>query len=190
MNIRHLFRKLWPLAFAVATGTALFAIAQQPQGVVHEARPAAPALRDTGAWFNSTPLTIEALRGKVVLVDFWTYDCINCQRHLPHVSQWAEKYKDRGLVVIGVHTPEFAFERKTENVRDAIARLRIKHPVVQDNDYGSWRSFGNQYWPADYLIDREGRLVYTHVGEGGYDEMARRIEALLAEAPPATGAAR
>ncbi|HET6606423.1 MAG TPA: cytochrome c biogenesis protein DipZ [Rhodopila sp.] len=141
-----------------------------------------PPLDGATTWLNSPPLTVEGLKGKVVLVDFWTYSCINCLRAIPYVRAWAEKYKDQGLVVIGVHSPEFAFERNVDNVRKAIADLKIGYPVAIDNDYAIWRAFGNQYWPAHYFIDAKGRIRHEHFGEGNYDESERVIQQLLAEA--------
>jgi thiol-disulfide isomerase/thioredoxin len=145
----------------------------------------APDFQGIDTWLNSQPLKAEQLRGKVVLVDFWTYTCINCLNHLPYVQSWHEKYKDQGLVVVGVHTPEFAFEKSTKNVKDAVERLKIKHAVAQDNGYATWRAFNNQYWPAVYLIDKQGRIVYSHFGEGRYGETEKKIQALLAEQPGA-----
>ena len=142
----------------------------------------APALKGAVAWLNSSPLTPEALKGKVVLVDFWTFSCINCLRTLPYVRAWAEKYRDKGLVVVGVHAPEFAFERDVANVKRAVADLHIDYPVAIDNDYAIWRAFDNQYWPAEYLIDARGHIRHTHFGEGGYDETEKVIQQLLAEA--------
>jgi cytochrome c biogenesis protein CcdA/thiol-disulfide isomerase/thioredoxin len=133
-------------------------------------------------WLNSPPLTTEGLKGKVVLVDFWTYSCINCLRTIPYVRAWAEKYKDRGLVVIGVHTPEFAFEQNTANVQRAVADLHITYPVAIDNDYAIWRSFENQYWPAHYFIDAKGRVRHHHFGEGEYAQSERVIQQLLQDA--------
>jgi thiol-disulfide isomerase/thioredoxin len=133
-------------------------------------------------WLNSPPLTAEGLRGKVVVVNFWTYSCINCLRAIPYVRARADKYKDQGLVVIGVHTPEFAFERKIANVRTAVADLKIGYPVAIDNDYRIWRAFDNAYWPAHYFIDAQGHMRYHHFGEGEYDESERVIQRLLAEA--------
>ncbi len=141
-----------------------------------------PALSGAVAWLNSAPLTADALKGKVVLVDFWTYSCINCLRAIPYVRAWAEKYKDQGLVVIGVHAPEFAFEKNVNNVRAAIASLRIPYPVAIDNDYAIWRAFNNQYWPAHYFIDAKGQIRHHHFGEGDYDRSERVIQQLLAEA--------
>jgi cytochrome c biogenesis protein CcdA/thiol-disulfide isomerase/thioredoxin len=142
----------------------------------------APALKGAVEWLNSPPLTPEALKGKVVLVDFWTYSCINCLRTLPYVRAWAEKYRDQGLVVIGVHAPEFAFERDVANVKRAVADLHIEYPVAIDNDYAIWRAFDNQYWPAEYLIDARGHIRHHHFGEGGYDETEKVIQQLLAKA--------
>jgi cytochrome c biogenesis protein CcdA/thiol-disulfide isomerase/thioredoxin len=141
-----------------------------------------PPLSGAVEWLNSPPLTPEGLKGKVVLIDFWTYSCINCLRAIPYVKAWAEKYKDHGLVVIGVHTPEFAFERKIDNVRSAVAELKIGYPVAIDNDYKIWRAFDNQYWPAHYFIDAQGRMRYHHFGEGEYDKSEPVIQRLLAEA--------
>ena len=143
-----------------------------------------PALDGAVTWLNSPPLTREGLKGKVVLVDFWTYSCINCLRALPYVRAWAEKYGRDGLVVIGVHTPEFAFEKDVANVRKAISDLGIRYPVAVDNDYRIWRAFKNNYWPAHYFIDAEGRIRHHHYGEGGYAESERVIQRLLAEAQP------
>jgi thiol-disulfide isomerase/thioredoxin len=136
-------------------------------------------------WFNTTggaPLSLSELRGKVVLVDFWTYTCINCIRTLPYLKAWYRRYRSDGLVIVGVHTPEFPFERDTGNVRDAIAQNGLRYPVVQDNDYATWNAYGNQYWPAKYLIDARGRVRYTHFGEGSYGRTEEAIRRLLAEA--------
>ncbi|WP_421362346.1 cytochrome c biogenesis protein DipZ [Agrobacterium rosae] len=141
-----------------------------------------PSLLGAVEWLNSPPLTMEQLKGKVVLVDFWTYSCINCLRAIPYVRAWAEKYKDQGLVVIGVHAPEFAFEKRVDNVKKAIADLDIGYPVAVDNNYAIWRAFNNQYWPAHYFIDANGRVRYHHFGEGEYDQSERVIQQLLAEA--------
>jgi cytochrome c biogenesis protein CcdA/thiol-disulfide isomerase/thioredoxin len=141
-----------------------------------------PALDGATEWLNSKPLTAEELKGKVVVVDFWTYSCINCLRAIPYVRAWAEKYRDHGLVVIGVHAPEFAFERNVENIKNAIATLKIGYPVAVDNDYKIWRAFGNEYWPAHYFIDANGQIRHHHFGEGDYDESERVIQKLLAEA--------
>jgi len=141
----------------------------------------APELTGLTNWINSKPLTLKKLRGKVVLIDFWTYSCINCLRTLPHVKAWYQAYHDKGLVVIGVHTPEFAFEHVPSNVRGAVRRLGIRYPVALDNDYATWNAFQNQYWPAKYLIDRSGHLRYYHFGEGSYDTTEARIRTLIGE---------
>ncbi|HLZ67103.1 MAG TPA: cytochrome c biogenesis protein DipZ [Aliidongia sp.] len=141
-----------------------------------------PPLTGAVEWLNSPPLTAEGLRGKVVLVDFWTYSCINCLRSLPYLRAWADKYRDQGLVVIGVHAPEFAFERDPGNVRRATKDLGITYPVAIDNNYAIWRAFENEYWPAHYFIDAEGRIRYHHFGEGEYAESEAVIQQLLAEA--------
>jgi thiol-disulfide isomerase/thioredoxin len=141
-----------------------------------------PSLDGAVQWLNSAPLTAEQLRGKVVLVNFWTYSCINCVRTVPYVRAWAQKYKDQGLVVIGVHTPEFAFEKKIDNVKRAIQNFGITYPVAVDNDFKIWRAFGNSYWPAHYFIDMDGRIRHHHFGEGDYEESEQVIQELLAEA--------
>jgi cytochrome c biogenesis protein CcdA/thiol-disulfide isomerase/thioredoxin len=143
---------------------------------------AAPRLAGATQWINSPPLIMQQLSGKVVLVDFWTYSCINCLRSLPYVEAWAQKYKDQGLVVIGVHTPEFAFERDAGNVTKAVHDLGITYPVAIDNDHTIWRAFNNNYWPAHYFIDAQGRIRAHHFGEGDYDGSERIIQRLLAEA--------
>lgn len=143
---------------------------------------AMPPLTGATEWINSPPLTTEQLRGKVVLVDFWTYSCINCVRTIPYVRAWAEKYRDQGLVVIGVHTPEFAFEKSPANVRDAVRRFGVTYPVAIDNDFAIWRAFDNRYWPAHYFIDAKGDIRYHHFGEGDYEHSERVIQQLLKEA--------
>ncbi|MCR4326666.1 MAG: cytochrome c biogenesis protein DipZ [Candidatus Roizmanbacteria bacterium] len=143
--------------------------------------PPAPEIIPGGKWFNSKPLTLAQLKGKVVLVDFWTYSCINCIRTLPYLRTWWEKYNDNGLVIIGVHSPEFEFEKDADNVEQAITDFKITYPVVQDNDFATWRAYQNNYWPAKYLIDTEGKIRYTHFGEGEYDETERVIQELLKE---------
>jgi cytochrome c biogenesis protein CcdA/thiol-disulfide isomerase/thioredoxin len=140
-----------------------------------------PDLSGAIAWLNSPPVNRDQLKGHVVLVDFWTYSCINCLRSIPYVRAWAEKYKDSGLVVIGVHTPEFAFEKDPDNVRRAIRELKISYPVALDNDYKIWKAFNNSYWPADYLIDATGHIRHHHFGEGKYEESEQQIQELLKE---------
>ena len=141
-----------------------------------------PSLSGAVAWLNSPPLTVAGLKGKVVLVDFWTYSCINCLRTIPYVRAWAEKYRDQGLVVIGVHAPEFAFEKNIDNVRAQVRDLNVTYPVAIDNDYAIWRAFGNRFWPAHYFIDTKGAIRHHHFGEGDYDESEKIIQQLLAEA--------
>jgi thiol-disulfide isomerase/thioredoxin len=138
-----------------------------------------PGFDGSNGWLNSEPLTLDDLRGKVVAVDFWTYTCINWLRTLPYVRAWAEKYRDAGLVVIGVHTPEFPFEQDVDNVKRLVKELRVDYPVAMDKDYAVWDAFANRYWPALYLGDREGALRYHHFGEGRYEESERAIQALL-----------
>lgn len=147
-----------------------------------QAQPAAKPLFGARQWLDREPLTAEAVRGKVVLVNFWTYSCINCLRSLPYVRAWAEKYRDQGLVVVGVHTPEFAFEKDPNNVRKAVAALGVTYPVVIDNDYAVWRAFSNQAWPARYFVDAQGRTRHREFGEGDYAASEKVIQSLLAEA--------
>ncbi len=139
----------------------------------------APEFAGISTWLNSPPLTMQGLRGKVVLVDFWTYACINCVRTLPHLTRWHERYADQGLVIVGVHTPEFSFERDTGNVQAAIARHGIRYPVAQDNGFRTWSAYRNQYWPAVYLIDREGRVVFKHVGDADQEAIEKQIQSVL-----------
>jgi cytochrome c biogenesis protein CcdA/thiol-disulfide isomerase/thioredoxin len=141
-----------------------------------------PSLAGATGWLNSPPLTREALRGKVVLIDFWTYSCINCLRTLPYLKSWYAKYKDHGLVIVGVHAPEFAFEKDPANVRRAVAELGVAYPVALDNDYAIWQGFNNQYWPAHYFIDASGKIRGHHFGEGDYRESERIIRELLTDA--------
>jgi cytochrome c biogenesis protein CcdA/thiol-disulfide isomerase/thioredoxin len=140
-----------------------------------------PSLEGAVAWLNSAPLTREGLKGKVVLVDFWTYSCINCLRAIPYVEAWAEKYKSDGLVVIGVHTPEFAFEKDQANISKAVRDLKLTYPVAIDSNYAIWKAFNNQYWPAHYFIDKQGTIRYHHFGEGEYDKSEEVIQQLLKE---------
>jgi cytochrome c biogenesis protein CcdA/thiol-disulfide isomerase/thioredoxin len=139
----------------------------------------APAITGTQDWFNSPPLKLSQLRGKVVLIDFWTYSCINCLRTLPHLEAWYATYHLKGLVIIGVHTPEFAFEHVASNVKTAVKQLGIDYPVVQDNNYATWDAYGNQYWPAEYLIDKNGHIRHTNFGEGEYGQTEQLIRQLL-----------
>jgi thiol-disulfide isomerase/thioredoxin len=142
----------------------------------------APELVGIKGYINTDDnISIKGLRGKVVLIDFWTYTCINCIRTFPYLIAWDDKYRDSGLVIIGVHTPEFGFEEKIENVRNAVEKNGIVYPVVQDNDYLTWRAYGNRFWPRKYLIDGEGFIRYDHIGEGAYVETEMKIQELLAE---------
>ena len=145
----------------------------------HDIHSPLSALDGAPVWLNSEPLTAEGLRGGVVLVDFWTYSCVNWIRTLPYVSAWHERYRDQGLTVVGVHAPEFGFEHDLDNVRRAIGELGVGYPVVIDNDFTIWRSFDNHYWPAVYLVDGDGRVRFHQFGEGAYDEIERAIQRLL-----------
>ena len=147
-----------------------------------ESRSELASLVRANEWLNSQPLTAEGLRGKVVLIDFWTYTCINWLRQLPYVRAWADKYRDQGLVVIGVHAPEFPFERNLENVRKAAKDMKVGYPIAIDNDFAIWRAFRNQFWPALYFVDPQGRIRHHHFGEGNYEESERFIQKLLIEA--------
>lgn len=171
-----------PAMMSGAPGGAMMMRAKPGQDEALPVEGAAPPLDGAVTWLNSPPLTLAQLKGKVVVVDFWTYSCINCLRSIPYVRAWAEKYKDQGLVVIGVHAPEFAFEKDVKNVRKAVADLKIGYPVAVDNNYAIWRAFGNQYWPAHYFIDANGQVRHHHFGEGAYDQSERVIQQLLAEA--------
>jgi cytochrome c biogenesis protein CcdA/thiol-disulfide isomerase/thioredoxin len=164
-----------------ADGHAMMMSAAKPAGSL-PVEGDIPSFAGATLWLNSPPLTPESLKGKVVVVDFWTYSCINCLRALPYVESWYQKYKDHGLVVIGVHAPEFAFEKDPGNVRHAVADLKITYPVALDNDYVIWQAFNNQYWPAHYFIDATGRIRAHHFGEGNYDESEQIIRTLLTEA--------
>ena len=176
-----------------ATWTPIKSLAQN-KSAVHQMTPGAvrlpvegqlPSLDGANGWLNSQPLTAAGLRGKVVLIDFWTYTCINWLRTLPYVRAWAEKYKNQGLVVIGVHTPEFVFEKDVDNVRRAAKDMRVDYPIAIDSDYAIWRAFKNAYWPALYFVDAQGGIRHHHFGEGQYEQSERTIQQLLAEA--ATG---
>ena len=139
----------------------------------------APDFVGLGNWFNSAPLKLADLRGKVVLVNFWTYGCVNCVNTLPHVTGLYAKYRDRGLVVVGIHTPEFPFERSASNVQTALKRHGITYPVAQDNDSQTWNAYRNRYWPAQYIVDQNGKIVFQHDGEGQYEEIDRTVARLL-----------
>lgn len=148
----------------------------------------APELTNVNGYINSEPITLADLRGKVVLVDFWTYSCINCIRTIPYLNAWHEKYADNGLVIVGVHTPEFEFEKDYNNVKAAVEKFDIKYPVAQDNEKDTWEAYENRYWPRKYLIDNEGYVRYDHIGEGAYAETEKVIQSLLAERTQYIGA--
>ncbi|MGE8261078.1 MAG: cytochrome c biogenesis protein DipZ, partial [Stenotrophomonas sp.] len=164
-----------------AAGAAMMSTAGAP-GQPLPVEGTLPSLAGATGWLNSPPLDAQALRGKVVLVDFWTYSCINCLRAMPYVREWAERYRDHGLVVIGVHAPEFAFERNLANVQRAVKDLKVTYPVAIDNDFAIWRGFNNRYWPAHYFIDAQGRIRAHHFGEGNYAQSEQIIRQLLREA--------
>jgi thiol-disulfide isomerase/thioredoxin len=170
-------------AVGIVLAGASFGVSGARQAPLVDYGPA-PDITGIAQWHNSPPLNMAALRGKVVLVDFWTYACVNCIRTLPYVRKWHEQYKDKGLVVVGVHTPEFAYERDAGNVAAALKRYDLHYPVAQDNGYATWRNFDNQYWPAVYLVDRQGRVRLKHFGEGDYEETEAAIAQLLAEPAP------
>src|SRR4249920_3532069 len=174
---------------ASAVGAPIETLAED-KSVVQQMTPAAvqlpiegelPSLGNATGWLNSQPLTAAGLRGKVVLVEFWTYTCINWLRTLPYVRAWAEKYKDRGLVVIGVHSPEFEFEKNVDNVRLAAKDMRVDYPIAIDSDHAIWHAFKNQYWPALYFVDAQGRIRHHQFGEGEYEQSEMIIQQLLAE---------
>jgi len=187
--IRSANRLLLTAVLACAFGAPIDSLAQggstipktTPAPVKLKSEGGFPSLSGATGWLNSQPLTPESLRGKVVLIDFWTYTCVNWRRTLPYVRAWAEKYKDQGLVVIGVHTPEFSFEREVDNVRWAVGDMKIDYPVAIDSDYAVWRAFSNEYWPALYFIDAGGRTRHHQFGEGDYDQSERIIQQLLSE---------
>jgi thiol-disulfide isomerase/thioredoxin len=164
---------------AVIPGLCDEAARAAPRVAAGATQQAAPDFAGISNWFNSRPLSITELRGKVVLVDFWTYGCVNCVNTLPHVTELYARYKDKGLVVVGVHTPEFPFERSASNVQAALKRHGITYPVAQDNDSRTWDAYRNRYWPAQYIIDQTGKIVFQHDGEGRYDEIDRTVARLL-----------
>lgn len=165
-----------------ATTAVSGAPAPQKKEAIDVSGPAIPELVGISGWINAEPLTISNLRGKVVLVDFWTYTCVNCIRTFPYLKEWNDKYASKGLVILGVHTPEFEFEKDLNNVRGAVQRLGVTWPVALDNDYATWRAYSNRYWPHKYLADVNGRLRYHHIGEGAYLETEKWIRQLLTEA--------
>ncbi len=170
---------------SIGADTSVYSTPAQPgtsDPKLFNVRPvAAPELTGLSSWINSSPLTLAGLKGKVVLIDFWTYSCINCVRTLPHVEKWYETYKDKGFVVIGVHAPEFSFEHVAKNVENGVKENNLTYPVALDNDLATWNAFGNQYWPAHYLIDKNGDVRAAHFGEGGYEDTEKAIQILLGE---------
>jgi len=141
----------------------------------------APEFTQVTGYINTNPIKLSDLKGKVVLVHFWTYTCINCIHTIPHLNEWYEKYTDKGFVIASVHTPEFEFEKKIDNVKNAVKEFGIKYPVIQDNNYATWNAYENRYWPRDYLLDDEGYIRYEHIGEGDYNRMDNMINSLFAE---------
>ena len=169
---------LCAFAFGAVSSVAEEQAARPPLGPADVQR-VAPNFVGIDNWLNSGPLTIADLRGKVVLIDFWTYGCYNCVNTLPYVTRLYDTYKDKGLVVVGIHTPEFPFERSTGNVQAAIKRHSIRYPVAQDNGYATWNAYHNRYWPAQYVVNKSGKIVFEHAGEGQYDEIERTVQKLL-----------
>ena len=182
MPLRHLAGAAALIASSLASSTVPGISAEAPRSTPFEiaaAQYTAPNFVGISNWFNSPPLDIASLRGKVVLVNFWTYGCVNCVNALPHVTALYDKYKARGFVVVGVHTPEFPFERSAGNVQAALKRHGITYPVAQDNDSKTWNAYRNRYWPAQYIVDQNGRIVFQHAGEGQYKEIERTVAGLL-----------
>lgn len=184
MTLRSLAASV-AIAMLSVTGSAVPAFcidashAPESPFAVAAAQVTAPDFVGLGNWFNSPPLKLADLRGKVVLVNFWTYGCVNCVNALPHVTSLYAKYRDRGLVIVGIHTPEFPFERSAANVQAALKRHGITYPVAQDNDFRTWNAWRNQYWPAQYIVDQNGKIVFQHAGEGQYEEIDRTVARLL-----------
>jgi len=174
LTVLALLAACWVLIAGQATAKA-----QDPPSIVGTSP--LYSLADATAWINSPPLTAKELKGKVVLIDFWTYSCINCLRAVPYIEAWAEKYKDSGLVVIGVHSPEFDFEKELPNVQKAVRKFKITYPVALDSDHAIWDAFHNEFWPAHYFIDATGKVRFEHFGEGNYDQSERWIQQLLDE---------
>ena len=175
---------LFVLAAAAVAAVSVSPRAGQAQADREDVKIAAPDLPENQKWLNSKPLTMQGLRGKVVLVDFWEYTCVNCIRTFPYLKSWHQKYKDKGLVILGVHTPEFAFAKVEGNVTEAIKRFGLDYPHISDANYDVWRAYGNRYWPAKYLIDAQGFVRYFQFGEGSYGNTEAKIQQLLKEANP------
>ena len=183
MNLRSIAASASALALCLIGASATVPAGEVGQGsapfTVAAAHTAAPNFVGINNWFNSAPLSMGALRGKVVLVDFWTFGCVNCVNTLPHVTALYEKYRNKGLVVVGVHTPETPFERSAASVQAAMKRHGITYPVAQDNDFATWNAYHNRFWPAQYIIDKSGKIEFQHAGEGAYAEIERTIQRLL-----------
>ena len=170
-------KRLVLLGASLAVIATIIFFLQEPAPVQTQGLGNAPELQGISGYINTDNITISQLVGKkVILIDFWTYTCINCQRTLPYLTMWDRTYRDKGLVIIGVHTPEFEFEKKYDNVLNEVKKWNIQYPVVQDNDYRTWRAYANRFWPHKYLIDVDGNIVYDHIGEGGYEETEARIQ--------------
>ena len=184
MNLRSLAASAAIVAVSLA-GSAIPAFSgdasrtPETRFTVAATQATAPDFTGLSNWFNSAPLKLADLRGKVVLVNFWTYGCVNCVNTLPHVTALYAKYKDRGFVVVGIHTPEFPFERSASNVQAALKRHGITYPVAQDNDSQTWNAYRNRYWPAQYIVDQNGKIVFQHDGEGKYEQIERTVAGLL-----------
>jgi cytochrome c biogenesis protein CcdA/thiol-disulfide isomerase/thioredoxin len=194
-NVPGYTRALQGLEESAAAGTRIDELVGRGEQAIEETEELedfgrAPEFEGISLWLNSEPVTLAALRGKVVVIDFWTYSCINCLRTLPYLDRWYETYRDDGLVIVGVHSPEFAFERDADNVREAVADLGVDWPVALDDDFETWSAWGNRYWPAKYFVDRQGHVRFAHFGEGAYEESEEVIRELLAEPglpPPVSG---
>jgi thiol-disulfide isomerase/thioredoxin len=183
------FRRFGPKLLLVSALIPIILLAREPRSTLLAAEaarqgPRAPEFPAGLKWLNSPPLTVNGLKGKVLLVDFWEYTCVNCVRTLPYLKTWQERYADKGLVIVGVHTPEFAFAREEANVARAVKEFGLKYPIVNDRDYQVWNRYDNHYWPAKYLFDANGILRYHHFGEGGYGDTEEAIQKLLREVKP------
>ncbi len=174
------YAKGWGPLGVLSLGMSRLTFGQQ-KGLIEETKaPAAPEI-STGFWINSEPLTLKSLQGRVVLIEFWTFGCFNCRNTLPSIKKWDARYRDKGLTVIGVHSPEFDYEKKTDGLRREVAELGIKYPVVSDNDYATWKAYEVYAWPTLFVLDKQGRVRWKHIGEGAYDETEEVIKKLLAE---------
>jgi thiol-disulfide isomerase/thioredoxin len=185
IDLKRIVAAIAVTTFAVVGLPVLAEETGAKDAIIASAQPAAPEFTGISHWLNSGPLTMANLRGKVVLVDFWTYGCYNCVNTLPYVTALQKKYGKDGFTVIGVHTPEFPYEKSTVNVEAAIKQHGITYPVAQDNAFATWNAYGNQYWPAQYIVDKSGKIVFSHAGEGQYGTIEKTIQALL-KAPDAS----